>query len=65
MSRTAAPTTWSPAYEFAALAGAASAVLGLGAGMAVERPGIGAVLGAGVGLAIRAAVVADRARRLG
>lgn len=59
---TASTTTWTPAYEFAAMSSAACAVLGLGAGMVVNRPGIGAVLGAGVGLAVRAAAVAGRAR---
>lgn len=57
-----APATWSPAYEFAAMAGAACAVLGLGAGMYVNRPGIGAVVGAGVGLVVRAAAVTQRHR---
>lgn len=54
--------TWSPAYEFAAMSGAACAVIGLGAGMIYDRPGIGAVLGAGAGLAIRAATVVYRSR---
>ncbi|WP_181009863.1 hypothetical protein [Ornithinimicrobium sufpigmenti] len=58
----AAPATWSPAYEFAALSGAACAVLGLGAGMYFNRPGIGAVLGAGAGLVVRAAAVTQRHR---
>lgn len=58
----ATPATWSPAYEFAAMSGAACAVLGLGAGMYFNRPGIGAVLGAGAGLVVRAAAVTQRHR---
>lgn len=44
-------------YELAALAGSAASILGLGAGMAFNKPGVGAVLGAGVGLIVRAWVV--------
>lgn len=44
-------------YELAALVGSAASILGLGAGMAFNKPGIGAVLGAGVGLIVRAWVV--------
>ncbi len=44
-------------YETAALAGSAASILGLGAGMAFNRPGVGAVLGAGIGLLVRAWVV--------
>lgn len=62
MSTTSPTPTWSTAHEVAALSGAACAVLGLGAGMVTNRPGIGAVLGAGVGLLVRAVTVARRDR---
>lgn len=62
MSAKNSTTPWSTAYEFAAISGAACAVLGLGLGMLKDKPGIGAVLGAGVGLAIRAAAIAGRSR---
>ena len=53
-------STDSSRYETAALCAAGLAVLGLGLGMLVGKPNVGAVLGAGIGLLWRAHIVSSR-----